>query len=98
MRTIFSAFNIASLMVANVNNNNNNNNINDNDSNANEDNINESNTNANVMSMVMVGLGGRAFNYTKRSIQVCSLFKGRHKKKYEGWGGGELTTKHLRRL
>ena len=69
-----SAFNIASLMVSNVNNNNNNNNINDNDSNANDDNINESNTNANVMSMVMVGLGGRAVNVTKRSIKVFGNF------------------------
>ena len=58
---LMSVFNIASLMVSNVNNNNNNNNINDNEANVNDNNINESNTNAMVNSMVMVGLGGRSF-------------------------------------
>ena len=70
----FSVFNIAALMVSNVNNNNNNNNINDNQDNINDNNINESNTNANVMSMVMVGLGGRGLNVTKRSADVVNIF------------------------
>ena len=58
---LLSVFNIAALMVSNVNNNNNNNNINDNEANVNDNNINESNTNAMVNSMVMIGLGGRSF-------------------------------------
>ena len=70
----FSVFNIAALMVSNVNNNNNNNNINDNQDNINDNNINESNTNADVMSMVMVGLGGRGLNVTKRSTDMVLTF------------------------
>lgn len=67
---LLSVFNIASLMVSNVNNNNNNNNINDNEANVNDNNINESNTNAMVNSMAMVGLGGRKLSRRQRGTQA----------------------------
>ena len=66
---LLSVFNVASIMVSNVNNNNNNNNVNSNAESVNDNNINESNTNAQVSSMSNVGLGGRGLGRDRRSSE-----------------------------
>ena len=66
---MLSLFNVASIMVSNVNNNNNNNNVNSNAESVNDNNINESNTNAQVSSMSNVGLGGRGLERDRRSSE-----------------------------